>query len=88
LPVYLKFFWCLRFQLSCKISYNNNKVGEDDDYEIKTFLNLWYSPKNNKGKSVIVEFTYDYDAIKKKEEGKELNKTTRSIRRYKASRRS
>ena len=57
-----------------KISYNNNKDGEDDDDEIKTFLNLWYSPKNNKGKPVIVEFTYDYDAIKKKEEGKEQNK--------------
>jgi len=59
-----------------KISYNNNKDGEDDDDEdeIKTFLNLWYSPKNNKGKSVIVEFTYDYDAIMKKEEGKEQNK--------------
>ena len=56
-----------------KISYNNNnKDGEDDD-EIKTFLNLWYSPKN-KGKPVIVEFTYDYAAIKKKEEGKEQNK--------------
>ena len=56
-----------------KISYNN-KDGEDDDDEIKTFLNLWYSPNNNKGKPVIVEFTYDYDAIKKKEEGKEQNK--------------
>ncbi len=57
-----------------KISYNNNnKDGEDDDDEIKTFLNLWYSPKN-KGKPVIVEFTYDYAAIKKKEEGKEQNK--------------
>jgi len=59
-----------------KISYNNNNNGEDDDYddEIKTFLNLWYSPKNNKGKPVIVEFTYDYAAIKKKEEGKEQTK--------------
>lgn len=57
-----------------KISYsNNNKDREDDDDEIKTFLNLWYSPKN-KGKPVIVEFTYDYAAIKKKEEGKEQNK--------------
>ena len=58
-----------------KISYNNNKDGEDDDYdnEINTFLNLWYSPKN-KGKPVIVEFTYNYAAIKKKEEGKEQNK--------------
>ena len=56
-----------------KISYNNNKDVEDDDDEIKTFLNLWYSPKN-KGKPVIVEFTYDYAAIKKKEEGKEQNK--------------
>lgn len=57
-----------------KISYsNNNKDREDDDDEIKTFLNLWYSPKN-KGKPVIVEFTYDYAAIKKKEEGKEQKK--------------
>lgn len=56
-----------------KISYNNNNKDEDDDDEIKTFLNLWYSPKN-KGKPVIVEFTYDYAAIKKKEEGKEQNK--------------
>jgi uncharacterized protein YjbK len=55
-----------------KISYNNN-TDEDDDYDIKTFLNLWYSPKN-KGKPVIVEFTYDYDSIKKKEDGKEQNK--------------
>lgn len=59
-----------------KISYNNNKDGEDDDDEdeIKTFLNLWYSPKNNKGKPVIVEFTYDYAAIKKKEGGNKQNK--------------
>jgi uncharacterized protein YjbK len=57
-----------------KISYsNNNKDREDDDDEIKTFLNLWYSPKN-KGKPVIVEFTCDYAAIKKKEEGKEQKK--------------
>ena len=56
-----------------KVSYNNNTDVKDDDYEIKTFLNLWYSPKN-KRKPVIVEFTYDYDAIKKKEDGKEQNK--------------
>ncbi len=55
-----------------KISYNNNKDVEDDDDEIKTFLNLWYSPKN-KWKPVIVEFTYDYAVIKIKEEGKEQN---------------
>ena len=30
-------------------------------------------PKN-KSKPIIVEFTYDYDAIKKKEEGKQQNK--------------
>ena len=55
-----------------KISYNN-KDGEGIDSEIKTFLNLWYLPKN-KSKPIIAEFTYDYDAIKKKEEGKQQNK--------------
>lgn len=57
-----------------KISYSD-KNGEGYDNEIKTFLNFWYLPKKEK-MPLIVEFTYDYSAINKKEEG-EKNKNNK-----------
>ncbi len=59
-----------------KISYSD-KNGEGYDNEIKTFLNFWYLPKPKKEKMpLIVEFTYDYSAINKKEE-EEKNKSNK-----------
>ncbi|MGB9169027.1 MAG: hypothetical protein WCB31_08890 [Nitrososphaeraceae archaeon] len=54
-----------------KISYSD-KNGKGNYNEIKTYLNFWYLPKK-KRIPLIVEFTYDYSAINKKEEEKNKN---------------
>ena len=56
-----------------KISYDyKNGKKNDNENEIKTALNLWYLPKKE-NIPLIVEFTYDYSAINKRKEGKNIN---------------
>ena len=65
-----------------KISYDDNKDDKDDNNKIKTSLNFWYSP-NNEEIPIIVEFTYNYSAIKKKKEEKDKkDKMKRSIEEF------
>jgi uncharacterized protein YjbK len=54
-----------------KISYND-KNEKGDDNEIKTSLNFWYLSKKERI-PLIVEFTYDYSAIKKRKVEKNKN---------------
>lgn len=49
-----------------ELSYKIGKImfADDDIEEIKTYLNFWYLP-NEETRPLIVEFTFDYDAIKR-----------------------
>jgi uncharacterized protein YjbK len=59
---------------SCKIGkfiFDNNDNSEKEDNQIKTDLNLWYLPDDERI-PLIVEFTFDYSAKKRKNDTDKL----------------